>query len=461
MDELLDLVATVSDHGGPGEAVEAYAVHRTETTVQAGSGAVVRHVGRSETRGVGIRVVARSRLGYASTADLSPSGLAAAFARARDNAGVADRDGTAVLPEAQALPEIPGLWHPALAATSLASKIALTTDLARRVTGIDSRVRSLDTAEYHDEDVVVAIASSTGVRAQHRRAFAEVYTDAIADSDDCGVTDYGYWCGRDPGAVDVDALAGSAVERTCRLLPPHTNAPLDPLVVVDRAVVADLLVAIGRACTGGPLSTGRSVFAGRNQTIVGADTVTLVDDGTSPASPQAAPFDDEGVGRRRTELIAAGTLRAALHSTGSAIAVGGGATSTGNARRATHKSAPRAAATALRLHAHCSLPELLERAGDAICVQQLGGGHSGISSISGRVDVGAVGYRMRDGQPAGRLPTIALAASLESFLRAILLVADDEEPVPGLPVIASTVLCGPGWFASPAGPERAGQASDR
>jgi PmbA protein len=447
MAELLELVDSVLDGAGPGEDVEAYAVHRTETTVQAGTGAVVRHVDRSETRGVGIRVVAHSRLGYASTADLTPSGLGAALARARDNAGVVDPDGTAVLPEAQALKEIPGLWHPALAATSLASKIELATDLARRVTGIDSRVRSLDTAEYHDEDVVVAIASSRGVRTQHRRAFAEVYTDAIADSEDGSLTDYSYWCGRDPGAIDVDALAQSAVARTCRLLASLTNAPLHPPVVLDRAVVADLLVAIGRACTGGALSTGRSAFAARNETIVAASTVTLVDDGTSPAAPLSAPCDDEGVRRRRTELIAGGTLRGVLHSTGSAIAVGGGATSTGNARRATHKAAPRAAATALRMHAHCSLPELLEQAGDAIYLQQLSGGQSGISSITGRVNVGATGYRVRHGQPAGRLPTIPVAASLESFLRAVVLVADDAEPVPGLPVMASTVLCAPGWFA--------------
>jgi PmbA protein len=428
MAELLDLVESVLDHGGPGEDVEAYAVHRTATTVQAGTGAVVRHVGRSETRGVGIRLVTRSRMGYASTADVSPSGLAAALARARNNAGVVDRDETAVLPQAQVLEEVPGLWHPALAATSLASKIELTTDLARRVTDIDSRVRSIDTAEYHDEDVVVAIASTTGVRAEHRHAFAELYTDAIAESEDGTVTDYSYWGGRDPGTIDVDALAQSAVARTGRLLAPLTRSPPHPPVVVDPAVVADLLVAIGRACTGGALSTGRSAFAGRTDTIVGADTVTLVDDGTSLMAPQAAPFDDEGVRRRRTELIAGGTLRGALHSTGSAIAVGGGASSTGNARRATHKAAPRAAATSLRLHANCSLPELLERAGDAIYLQQLAGGQSGISSISGRVDVGAVAYLLRDGQPAGRLPTIPVAASLESFLRAITRVADDAEP---------------------------------
>jgi PmbA protein len=447
MGELLDLVESVLVHVAPGEDLEAYAVHRTETTVQAGTGPVVRHVGRSETRGVGVRVVVSERMGNASTADLSPAGLASVVARARDNARVVDRDESAVLPRAERVAEVPGLWHAGLGATSLASKVEFTTELARRVTRIDPRVRALDTAEYHDEDVLVAIASSAGVRAEHRRAFAELYTDAIAEADDGSLTDYSYWCGRDPGAIDVAALAESAVERTCRLLGPLAVVPPDVPTVVDRAVVADLLVAIGRGCTGGALSTGRSAFAGRHGTPVAADTVTLVDDGTAVIAPQAAPFDDEGVGRRQTELVSAGTLVGALHSTGSAIAVGSGATSTGNARRATYKAAPRAAPTALRLQPHCSGAELLARAGDAIYLQQLGGGHSGISSISGRVDVGAVGYRMRDGRPAGRLPTVPVAASLESFLRAVHLVADDEEPVPGTPVIASTVLCAPGWFA--------------
>ena len=307
MGELLDLVESVLIHVEPGEDLEAYAVHRTETTVQAGTGPVVRHVGRSETRGVGVRVVVGARMGYASTSDLSPSGLASVVARARDNARVVDRDESAVLPRAERVAEVPGLWHAGLGATSLASKVESTIELARRVTGIDPRVRALDTAEYHDEDVLVAIASSAGVRAEHRRAFAELYTDAIAEAEvgsrhrlqllvrTRSRHDRRGGTGRVGGRADLPA-PGAADERTA-----------------------------GRAHRGGPRSRRRPA-GGYRPRLHGWCPV----DGTqrfrrpardprggghghagrrrdSPLAPQAAPFDDEGVGRRQTELVSAGS----------------------------------------------------------------------------------------------------------------------------------------------------------
>lgn len=446
MPDLIDVADHVLAHNLPGEQMEAYVLHRIATTVQVGAGAVVRHVGRAETRGVGVQVIANSRMGYASTADLSPAGLAKAVSRARANGLAADRDESAVLPQPQEAPDPQSLWHVALAGTSMEAKIQIATELADRVTRVDPQIRSLDTAEYHDEQLTVAIASTQGVRAEHRRGYAEVFVDALGESTDGAVGDYAYWCGRDPTSIDVESLAAAAVARTTRLLSARAIGPVDGPVVLDGSVVAAFLVAVGRACSGGPLSSGRSAFAGLQGTAVGAETVTLVDDGLLPAAPGAAVIDDEGVPRSRTNLVSRGVLVGALHSTATAAAFGGSARSTGNARRSTHKSPPRAAPTALFLEPNCGRAELFAQPGEAVYLQQLSGSQSGISSITGRVNVGGAGYLMRDGQPAGRLPNMSAATTLTAFLAAIQLVADDAQPVLRQPVVAPTVLCSPGWL---------------
>ncbi|CAN5500010.1 metalloprotease TldD [soil metagenome] len=446
MAELLDLASGILPLAAPGEELEAYAVHRTSTTVQAGTGGVVRDVGKAETRGVGVRLLARSRMGYASTADLSRAGLADAVVRSRQNAAAADPDEAVALPTPEPVIAATQLWNEVLSQLPLEAKVGLATDIARRVTMIDPQIRSIDTAEYYDESVVTAVASTSGVRVEDRHGYVELSTDAIGESTDGSVADYSYWCGRDPGLIDIEWLAAEAVSRTIRLMCSSAKRLTGLPVVLDRAVVGSLLVAIGRACSGGPLSSGRSAFADLHGSLVGAASVNLMDDGRCPAAPAAALIDDEGVPRRSTTLIDDGVLVGALHTTTTARAIGGNARTTGNARRITHRSSPRAAPSALVLQPTCSLAQLLAAAGDATYLQQVTGSQSGISSVTGRVNAGAMGFRLRAGEPSGRLPTTAVATNLQAFLSSILMVADDILAVPGVPVLAATVLCAPGWL---------------
>src|SRR5919106_6217443 len=80
-----------------GEGVEAWAEQVTETSVHAFEGEVERLTSAS-SEGVGVRVVAGERLGYAYTADTSAQGLAECLEEARANLDVASEDPGNVLP---------------------------------------------------------------------------------------------------------------------------------------------------------------------------------------------------------------------------------------------------------------------------------------------------------------------------------------------------------------------------
>ena len=440
MEAVLSLARRVLDHaaGGDGE-LEAYVEHRVVTTVQAGADAAVRHVGRADTRGVGVRAVVGAHVGYASTADVSDAGLDAVVEHARANADVGDADPAgAALACSEPAKQVAGLCLTPLIEMTPDAKIALVTELARRVTTLDARVPRLDTAEWRDEHRRVAVVSTTGVSAAYETAFAELSSDALGEDGSAGAVDWGYWWGRDPGAVDVEALAQEVVGRTVRLLGPVAATRTVDTVLLDPEVSALLLQAVGRGLTGSALGNERSPFAGRHGERVAADLLAVVDDGLSTSGPGGAPVDDEGVPRRRTPLITDGVLVGALHSMATAASMD--ASSTGNARRSSHKAAPRAAPSVLRLAPSSAGVNV---AGEAVYVQQVSGSVAGISAVTGRVSLGGVGYLLRDGEPAGRLPTLPIATSMRSLLAELVAVGDDARVVAGQSLLAPTLVWRP------------------
>lgn len=441
-DEPLDLATTVLDLARKGEDLEVYLQHTTGTTVHSGAGGEIRRVDQSHVRGLAVRVFAECRVGFAASTDLRPDGVAAIAALARRNAAAGDVDPDNVPPEPEHPAAVPDLLHPSLTAFTLDDTLRLTAELARAVDATDDRV-GVDTVQWHHERVETAVASTRGVHVAHIRGHAELVVDTVGEDDFGRAAEYASWAGRNPYDVDVDALASQAVQRTLRLLGPRALAVDGLPVVLDPAVVADLLAVIGRACTGGVLLSGRSPFAGRRDERLATPTVRLIDDGTATASPTSAAYDGEGVPRRATVLVDGGVLVGALHSTATARATGDGARSTGNARRATHKAPPRVAPTNLTLAPTDSYGNP-----DAVHLQQLSGAGSGISAITGRVDVGALGWLSRGGEPAGPLPTLPLSTDLVTFLSAIVAVADDAHPVPYTPVTAPTVVCDPALLGS-------------
>ncbi|MBA3234205.1 MAG: TldD/PmbA family protein [Propionibacteriales bacterium] len=441
MTDLTDIVTGVLEHAVGEEQLEAYAVHRISTTIQAGADAAIRHVGRAETRGLGIRVIRDGRLGYASTSDLDSAAIRLTVERARANAAASDVDQAQHLPTPEVAESAEGFLHPSFAQASLAEKIDLVQDLARGVVSLDRQVKSLDTAEYHDEQRNVAVASTGGVQVVHEAGYVELWADALGEDTHARGSDYAYQFARIPADCDPDSLAHVAVQRTLRLLGPVSPYRTPLPVVLDPAVVADLLSAIGKGLSGGPVSSGRTPFARRAGTTVAAGCVSLADDGWSLSSPEAAAYDDEGLPRRRTQLISDGVLVGALHSTVTAKAAGDSAEPTGNARRGSYKSVPRAAATSLVLEPTISRSELLASVDEAVYIQQLSGSGAGINPVTGRVDVGGVGWLLRNGEVVGRLDTVPIATDLLGFLTSVLAVGDDSYPVPFSSAAASTLLC--------------------
>jgi predicted Zn-dependent protease len=318
----------------------------------------------------------------------------------------------------------------------------LVVDLAQDVVARDRRVPAIDTAEYHDEIKSVAVASTRGVDIEQKIGFLEIWSDALGEDTGVKAAEDAYQVGRSLADIRVDRLAAEAVQRTVDLLASEVSCPSELPIVFDPLVVADFLNAIGKGLSGGAMSSGRSPFASQQGMSVAPPWLELVDDGISPLFRTAAVYDDEGLPRRRTSLVKAGVLSGVMHSTVTARAMSNGASTTGNARRGSYKTVPKASPHCLVLTPTATRDAVIASAGRALYIQQLAGAGAGIDPITGRVEVGGVGWLLDDGQNVGRLPVVPISTTLPTFLRSITAVGDDTYQAASLPTAGCTVMCG-------------------
>ena len=117
---------------------------------------------------------------------------------------------------------------------------------------------------------------------------------------------------------------------------------------------------------------GRSPFADRLGEEIASAALRIADDGTIPAASPAPPSTARESPRGRTPLLGDGKLLAYLHD--SYTARRGGATSTGNASRASYRSPPSVSPSNLMIEpGELSFEELLGRAGDGVYVTEVAG----------------------------------------------------------------------------------------
>jgi PmbA protein len=423
--ELGDLVRAAVEAAEGGEAVEAFAQESRQTEASALRGEV-EGLEFSESRGLGVRVIADGRLGYAYAADPSVDEVRAAVGRARENAALGEPDEANVLPEASAITPIPELFSERSAEVSTDDKVRLALDLERRLTTSDPRVTKVDLAQVGDAVSRVAIASTAGVDAEYARTDAFVVAVTLAVDGEETQTGFSFRIARALDELEPDAVADEAIERAVRMLgavkPPTAKVP----IVLDQFAAMDFLGVLAGALNAENVLKGRSLFADMVGDRVGSPLFTLVDDGTILDGPGASPFDDEGVPSGRTELFGAGTLHGFLHDTYTATRMGGGQRSTGNAKRGSYKGSPGVGTSNFFLdNGTTPFDELLREADGGVLISEVSGVHSGANPISGEFSVGATGLRIDDGALGEPLREMTIASTLPEMLAGITGVGDD------------------------------------
>jgi PmbA protein len=418
------------------EAATAAGAGDAEAYVSRESGREVRvHGGEVESltaavqAGVGIRAWSGHRVGYAYGTDLSEAGVAAIAANAPEAAAVADEDEFAAPPRPAEIEALPGLSDPSVAEWETSRLAELALSVERTALDSDPRLVGVEQAVYADAAEQMAIASSTGVAGEYETSTCYAYLQALAEGEGARETGLGFGLARGPRGLDPEAIGAEGAQRALEMIgagkPESRSCP----VVLDATVAASFVGLLGGGLSAKAVQRGRSPLAGRLEEEVASEAFALHDDGREPDGPASAPFDGEGVPRRRTALIEGGRLRSYLYDTYTANREGGA--STGSAARGSYRSLPAVATSNLVVAPGThSFEELLARAGEGVFVNDVAGLHSGVNPVTGVFSVGASGRIIRGGQLAEPVREFTIAGELVAMLGAVSAAGAEPRWVP-------------------------------
>jgi PmbA protein len=392
-------------------------------------------------RGVGVRAFAGGRSGYAYGTDLSDPGVAEVARAAREAAEAADPDEFGGLPDEFGTTAVDGLASGAMRDWSTEDKVELTLAVERAARARPG-VTQVENAVYSDAEGSVALANSRGFAAGYDATQAWAYASAFAGEGADLMTGMGIDLGRDPGALDPDAIGTEAAERALALVGARQPESRRCPVVLDAFVAASFLGFIGSMLSADAVQRGRSLFAGREGEEIADPALALADDATDPEGPASSPFDGEGSPTRRTPLIEGGRLLTFLFDVRTARRAG--RATTGNASRGSYRSPPSVGTANLVLDpGEKSLDELFREAGDGLYVTEVAGLHSGVNPVSGTFSVGASGLLIEGGEPGAPVRELTIASDLVSMLKSVRAVGRESRWIPlGGTVKAPPILIG-------------------
>jgi PmbA protein len=429
MSDLLDIATRVAGWARDGEQVEAYVSRGRSTEIKVFE-RDVESLSVAEAAGVGIRVVAGSRQGFAYAGSLDDDVIAETLAEARDNAGFATPDEFLGLACPDGVEPAPlDLWRDELAQYPTDKKVEAALELERLVRAGDPRIRQVESSYWGDTAGESAVATSTGIVGTSRRTTCYVSAYAIAGEGADTQTGAGYSVGRAPSDVSLEKASADAVVRATRLLGAHKPASGRVTVVLEPRITATLLSIVSGTLDGEAVLKGRSLFANRIGESVSVPQLVLVDDPTDSDAFGAARIDAEGLACRRNVLIDGGVLQKFLYNTYAGRRAGHA--STASAVRAGFKSGPGVGARAVSLVPGTASPEeILASVGEGLMVQSVSGVHSGVNPVSGDFSVGAEGMLFRGGELVEPVREFTIASTIQRMLLDVVAIGSDLERLP-------------------------------
>jgi TldD protein len=365
-----------------GEYADLYFEYLATTSIGIDEG-IVKSATEGVSLGVGVRVIAGERTGYAYSDDLSPEKIRKA---ARVAAHIAKGPATIVktgFEDARQHNLYPMLSAPH--ETGLAERVELVkrADLAARA--YDARVFQVQ-ATYADSLRNVLVATSEGRLSFDRQPMARMSVSALARQGD-GAPQHGHSGGGGRVTLDFfekektpEHFAREAARQAIVQLD-AVDAPAGETTVVLGPGWPGILLheAVGHGLEADFNRKGVSAFSGRIGQQVASPLCTVIDDGTIGSRRGSLNVDDEGMPTQKNVLIENGILRGYLQDKLSSRLTNN--TSTGSGRRESYQHIPMPRMTNTYMLAGESDPaEIIKSVQKGLYCATFGGGQVDITS---------------------------------------------------------------------------------
>jgi TldD protein len=365
-----------------GEYADLYFEYLATTSIGIDEG-IVKSATEGVSLGVGVRVLAGERTGYAYSDDLSPEKIRKA---ARVAAHIAKGPATIVktgFEEARQHNLYPMLSAPH--ETGLAERVELVKRADRAARAYDARVFQVQ-ATYADSLRNVLVATSEGRLSFDRQPMARMSVSALARQGD-GAPQHGHSGGGGRVTLDFfenektpEHFAREAARQAIVQLD-AVDAPAGETTVVLGPGWPGILLheAVGHGLEADFNRKGVSAFSGRIGQQVASPLCTVIDDGTIGSRRGSLNVDDEGMPTQKNVLIENGILRGYLQDKLSSRLTNNA--STGSGRRESYQHIPMPRMTNTYMLAGESDPaEIIKSVQKGLYCATFGGGQVDITS---------------------------------------------------------------------------------
>ncbi len=383
--------------------------------------------------GVGIRVIAGSKIGYAYSDDLDEEALcrtAEAASRIAHQGGSAKPFSVSPV----ALPSFYRVEEP-LAAVAVDAKRDLLARANRSARAFDPRVRQV-VASYADSTKQIFIANTDGRCAQDTQDLCRISTVVVSEGKR-GERRNGFFGGggRVPfshfDTFTPESVGEEAARQAIATLGAKDAEAGQQTVVLAPGWSGILLhEAVGHGLEADFIRKGTSLYAGKFGERVASDLVTVIDDGTYANARGSLNVDDEGELPRFKVLIERGILKDYMYDSYNARLMG--KTSSGSGRRESFRHLPMPRMTNTYLAPGMDDPQDIVRSVDkGVYCATFGGGQVDITNGNFVFEV-TEAYEIRKGRIGRPLKGVTLMGVGPEALKNVSRVGNDPMPDPGL-----------------------------
>ncbi len=289
----------------------------------------------------------------------------------------------------------------------------------------DPRITNSEGAEFGNSFNRVIHANSEGFAGEYATSAFHLSVAPVAASNGSMERDHWFSAARRHDALDSpEAVGREAGRRVIRRLGARKVRTREVPVVFDAAVAGTLVRHVGQAVSGYALYQRASFLCDRLGQRVASAPVRIVDDGTIPSALGSRPFDAEGVGVRRKDVVETGVLRSYLLDAYSARKLGG--KSTGNAARGVGQASGVSPMNLYLIPGEHSPGDIIGSVEDGFYVTELMG--FGVNLVTGDYSRGAAGLWIEKGELAYPVAEMTIAGNLNDMLSQVEMVGNDLRP---------------------------------
>ncbi len=388
---------------------------------------MVKSAAQGVSVGVGVRVIAGERTGYAYSDDLSPEKIRkAARVAAHIARGPSHADKVSLI-EGQ-----PHNLYPVLVApteTAFSQRVELVKRADRAARAHDSRIFQVQ-ATYADNLREVMVATSEGVLTLDRQPLARLSVSALARVNG-GPPQRGHAGGG--GRVELDFFlrdktpehfAQEAAREAVAMLD-AVDAPAGEMTVVLGPGWPGILLheAVGHGLEADFNRKGVSAFSGRMGQKVASELCTVIDDGTISHRRGSLNVDDEGHPTRRNVLIEKGVLTGYLQDKLSSRLMHSASTGSGRRESYAHIPMPRMTNTFM-LAGESDPADIIRSVPKGLYCANFGGGQVDITS-GNFVFSASESYLIEDGKLTRPVRNATLIGNGPEALKYVSMVGND------------------------------------